>query len=214
MKKWPWIERHFNFDYPPAKFPDVLERLRGTPARVEELVAGLGPDVLTGTDGQGWTIQENIGHLLDCEALWQRRLEQFLAGAAELENPDMSGRRTREANHNAREIGELLAAFRTTRGRLVDQLEALSPDDWARTALHVRLNRPMRLVDSTLFACEHDDYHLARVRELVAESGLRRQGRGAQCSARRGRLRNCTSRRACCVMDWRVASDSTTGRSS
>ena len=40
MPKWPWIERKFNFDYPAAKYPDVLKRLRGTPARIEERVEG------------------------------------------------------------------------------------------------------------------------------------------------------------------------------
>ena len=167
MAKWPWIERHFNFDYPPTKFPDVLARLRGTPARVAELVTGLGPEALTDSDGQGWTIQQNIGHLHDCEVLWQRRFEQLLAGEPELCPADMSNARTRAADHNSREIGELLATLRTTRGQMVAQLEDLSEADWARTALHPRLNQPMRLVDLALFICEHDDYHLARLRELV-----------------------------------------------
>ena len=37
----------------------------------------------------------------------------------------------------------------------------------ARTALHLRLNIPMRLVDMILFQAEHDDYHLARSGELA-----------------------------------------------
>ena len=167
MKKWPWIERDFNFDYPPTKFPDVLERLRGTPARLQELIAGLGRPVLTGSDGQGWTMQENIGHLLDCEELWHRRLEQLLAGEPELHPADMTGRKTHEANHNARDIHALLDAFRETRGRFVARLEVLSPEDWSRVAHHPRLNQPMRLVDLVLFACEHDDYHLVRIRQLA-----------------------------------------------
>ncbi len=44
--KLPWIERKFVFELPPAMFPNVLERLRGTPARVEERVASLSPDQL------------------------------------------------------------------------------------------------------------------------------------------------------------------------
>ena len=167
MNKWPWIERHFNFDYPPTKFPDVLERLRGTPARVEELVAGFGTEALTGSDGQGWSIQQNIGHLLDCEELWQRRLDQLLAGEPELCPADMSNRQTNTTDHNSRQIRELLEALRTTRGRLVAQLEDLSPTDWARSALHPRLSKLMRLVDLVAFACEHDDYHLARIRQLT-----------------------------------------------
>ena len=41
MAKWRWIERKFNFGYPATKWPDLLERVRGTPARLEEIVRGL-----------------------------------------------------------------------------------------------------------------------------------------------------------------------------
>ena len=52
-------------------------------------------------------------------------------------------------------------------GRIVAQLEALSSADFSRTARHPRLQQPMRIVDMLLFHAEHDDYHLARIRELV-----------------------------------------------
>jgi hypothetical protein len=32
----PWIERSFNFDFSAGLYPFLLERLRGTPARIEE----------------------------------------------------------------------------------------------------------------------------------------------------------------------------------
>lgn len=166
MAKWPWIERTFNFDYPAAKFPDVLERLRGTPARVEELVEGLGPDVLTRRPGEGWSIQENIGHLLDLEALIYRRVEELVSGVSELTAADMSNRRTREADHNDTDALALLAAFRTERGRLVARLEELDESDWGKAALHRRLGQQMRIVDLVSFDCEHDDYHLSRIRQL------------------------------------------------
>ena len=41
--KLPWIERRWEFDFPVALYPDILERLRGTPARLDELVRGLSP---------------------------------------------------------------------------------------------------------------------------------------------------------------------------
>lgn len=44
MAKWLWIDRKFNFDFPPSKLLDLLERLRGTPARIEEMVKGLDSD--------------------------------------------------------------------------------------------------------------------------------------------------------------------------
>ena len=67
MARWHWIKRKFSFDYPTEKFPDLLERIRGTPVRIAERVAGLSSDVLTGSDGKGWSILENIGHLLSVD---------------------------------------------------------------------------------------------------------------------------------------------------
>jgi hypothetical protein len=34
-------------------------------------------------------------------------------------------------------------------------------------AIHPRLNKPMRLVDMLFFQAEHDDYHLARISDLI-----------------------------------------------
>ena len=59
----PWVERRFACEFDGRTYPDVLERFRGTPARIEERARGLSREVLTRSDG-GWSIQENVGHLL------------------------------------------------------------------------------------------------------------------------------------------------------
>ncbi len=167
MAKWPWIERKFNFEYPPTKFPDILERFRGTPARLEERVAGLPMAVLTRRDDKGWSIQENVGHLLETERLPQQRVEEVLAGESVMCAADMTNRKTNEADHNAKHIEVLLNAFRREREKLVARLEQLDESDWGKSALHPRLEQPMRIVDIVLFHSEHDDYHLARIGELI-----------------------------------------------
>jgi uncharacterized damage-inducible protein DinB len=168
MGKWTWTERKFNFDYPAGKWPDLLERVRGTPARIEERVRGLSKDVLTRREnGKGWSIQENIGHLLDLEYLHMRRIEEILVGHAVLVAADMTNRKTHEADHNAKDIRALLAGLRADRAKLVAQFEALHEAGWGKSALHPRLQTPMRIVDIAYFTAEHDDYHLARVGELI-----------------------------------------------
>jgi uncharacterized damage-inducible protein DinB len=167
MPKWPWIERKFDFDFPAGKFPDILERLRGTPARVAERIAGLDPAVLTRSDGKGLTIQENIGHVADVEDLFHRRVEEFMSGAAELTAADLSGKKVIAANHNAKSIDAIMDSLRTRRGKLIARLEGLKEEDWSRAAMHPRLKQPMRMVDHIFFAAEHDDYHMARITELI-----------------------------------------------
>jgi len=167
MRPWPWIERTFGFDYPTSKFPDILERLRGTPARLEDRLSGLEPSVLIRRDGNGWSIQENVGHLLDLGYLPERRVEQILAGESDLIAADMTNQKTNQADHNRASITTLLSAFRTHRGKLVARLEELDETDWGKSAMHPRIKQPMRVVDIAFFDCEHDDYHLGRIGELI-----------------------------------------------
>lgn len=167
-----WIDRRWTFDEPVGVYPDVLERLRGTPARVEETVRGVAAGIMTLREREGtWSIQENVGHLFDLDALHSGRVDDFLAGAAVLRAADMANNVTNEARHNERPIGQLLAEFRRERGAFVDRLEKLSDTDFGRSSLHPRLKTPMRLVDMCRFTADHDDYHLARMRELLRMFG-------------------------------------------
>ncbi len=61
----------------------------------------------------------------------------------------------------------MLADSRAKRDTLVARFEELDETDWAKSALHLRLQQPMRIVDIAYFNAEHDDYHLARIRQLI-----------------------------------------------
>jgi uncharacterized damage-inducible protein DinB len=162
-----WTDRSFDFSFPVDLYPELTERIRGTPARLADRLRPLPSDVLTRRDGDKWSIQENAGHLLDLESLFSQRLDEYLAGAATLHAADMSNRKTHEAQHNQSSVDLILAEFQEARGRLTQRLDKLDSESFARTALHPRLNKPMRLVDMLFFQAEHDDYHLARISELV-----------------------------------------------
>jgi len=171
MRKQPWFERQFPTGLPAVIFPVVVERLRGAPARLEERLQALPPTLLTRRSGSTWSIQENAGHLLDLEPLWRQRVEDFLTGNLEMTTADLTNRRTHEANHNGRPLATLLTGFRQARASLVGRLETVNDAMLTRTALHPRLRVAMNLVDHAFFAAEHDDYHLARITELLREFG-------------------------------------------
>jgi len=161
-----WTERRFDFNFPAGIYPEMIERVRGTPARLEELLASLSPETLTNQADGRWSMQENAGHLLDLESLVSQRIDEYLAGYETLHAADMSNRKTYDSSHNNVPAGSILKAFRTARHDIVRRLESFDADIFARAALHPRLNVPMRLVDMLFFQAEHDDYHLARISEL------------------------------------------------
>ena len=145
----------------------MIERVRGTPARLEDRVKSVAPDILTKRDGERWSIQENAGHLLDLESLVRGRLDEYLAGAKVLHAADMSNRKTYQADHNQVSMESILKDFRQQRLQLVKRLDDLPPEMFAAVAHHPRLNVPMRLVDMLFFQAEHDDFHMARISELI-----------------------------------------------
>ena len=166
-EKLKWVERTFQFTFPVEVYPEVIERLRGTPPRLEDRVKSVAAEVLTRRDADRWSIQENAGHLLDLEALVRQRLDEYLAGAKTLHAADMSNRKTFAADHNQVSIETILTDFRRQRSELVNRLDQLPAESFALVAHHPRLNVPMRLVDMMFFQAEHDDYHLARISELI-----------------------------------------------
>jgi len=163
-----WFKRKFSFDLPIEMYPNVVERVRGTPARLEELTRGISQQSLTRRDGEKWSIQEQAGHLLDLEELGMKRLDDFEAGSETLFAADLANRKTHEAHHNADSIENILARFRQERMAFVARLDSYDEAFVQRTGLHPRLNKPMRVIDLIFFIAEHDDHHLARI------SGLKR----------------------------------------
>ena len=169
-----WLDRKFDFAFPVEMAPLLLERLRGTPARLEDRIRSIPRAQLTQRDGDKWSIQEHAGHLGDVETLFWGRLDDYDAGAPRLRAADPSGQRTARADHNRRELATIFADFRAARGKLVERLEALDPTSLARTAHHPRLDRPMRVCDTMFFAAEHDDHHLALITGLIQRYGRNR----------------------------------------
>ncbi|HTS88087.1 MAG TPA: DinB family protein [Gemmatimonadales bacterium] len=171
IARQPWFERRFSFDLPVAAAPGLIERLRGTPARLHTRLSDISPPSLIARLDNRWSMQENAGHLLDLEPLWMARVRDLRSGRSELEAADLTNRGTDEADHNARPLATILAEFAAARGHLVHACEAAEEELWLRSARHPRLGTQMRLLDLAFFVAEHDDHHLAAITELLQRSG-------------------------------------------
>lgn len=167
MKKTEWFNRKF----PPIEdngiLPSIIERLIGTPARLEEITLNLDEITLIAKNGDKWSIKEEAGHLSDLESLWLGRLEELMNGLAELRVADLTNQRTHTAYHNATSKEILLQGFREQRMLFVNQLMHLNDEQLTHIALHPRLKTPMRIIDLAYFVAEHDDHHMARIREML-----------------------------------------------
>jgi hypothetical protein len=166
VERTEWIKRQFSFELPQGMYPNVVERVRGTPARLEDLTRDLTKEILTRRDDDKWSIQEQAGHLLDLEPLGMMRLDDFEAGRDPLTAADMANQKTYEANHNANTIENILSDFRRERMDFVRRLDAYDEEFVQRRAIHPRLRVRIRVIDLVFFIAEHDDHHLARISEL------------------------------------------------
>ena len=54
IDRFKWFERKFNFDLPVWMFPNIVERLRGTPVRVASMLTSFPADVLTAQVDGRW----------------------------------------------------------------------------------------------------------------------------------------------------------------
>lgn len=176
MKQEKWFDRSFNFENNQKIFPSILERLSGTPIRLEEKVKELSEKILTFSMDKTWTIKENIGHLIDLEPLWQGRLEDIVNGQIELRSTDLQNTQTDLADHNGTWLHELLYEFREKREKTILALQSINDETVLKSALHPRLKKPMRTMDLFLFVAEHDDHHLARITELLKMKKLVKNG--------------------------------------
>ena len=167
MARIKWIERSFDFNFPVELYPEIIERVRGACARLDEYLNSAPDEVLARRDDGRWSIQENAGHLFDLDALTLERIEQYVAGVPVLHAADITNKATSAANYNNVPAATIASSFRARRIEVVNRLETLDAEMFARSAIHPRLNIPMRLVDFVFFEAEHDDYHLTRINELL-----------------------------------------------
>ena len=162
-----WFDRAFEFNMPVWMGQNLMERLRGTPARLEERLDGVSEQVLKARPNGEWSIQENVGHLIDLEPLWYGRIGDILGGETVMRPADLENRKTHEADHNARSLDGLLEEFRAERKKLMERLDELSESQLDAASLHPRLEQPMRILDLMFFVAEHDDHHLAQISRLL-----------------------------------------------
>ncbi len=164
-----WFQRKFNFNDLEGTLPSLLERLQDAPLRLEAKISTIPERFYTQRLGELWTIQEQVGHLVDLEPLWENRFKDFLKGKEILTEADLSNTKTHQGGHNEKNMQDLLNEFRDKRLTLCLVLKSFGPKAEQWHSKHPRLGTPMRPIDLAYFVAEHDDHHLAKVSHLHRE---------------------------------------------
>jgi len=167
MNRIKWFERKFDFSFKQNIFPSLIKRLEETPLLLERKIDLISKENLTLKPNGKWSIQEHVGHLIDLEPLWFGRLEDILAKKSNLRSADLENTKTNLANHNEKNIGDLLSEFSNHRHKLLNKLTKLTNKEVYNSAIHPRLKKPMRTMDLFLFVAEHDRHHLESIAELI-----------------------------------------------
>jgi uncharacterized damage-inducible protein DinB len=162
----PWTSRTFSFDFPAGHFPIIFSRLEGSIFRLYSLLSNADEEICSRST-IGWSPKEHVGHLYDLEELWWKRIADFRLGRQVLTAADMSNTKTNEAGHNNKTLEKLLEQFSEERQKLLESIYAFDETILTQTALHPRLQMPMRVVDALFFIAEHDDHHIATLSGLL-----------------------------------------------
>ncbi len=166
MYRTNWFDRKFPPIVDNGLFPGILERLEGTPARLKDKISRIQNNLTFSPNGK-WSIQMEVGHLIDLEPLWRERALQIIGNQRELQVADLTNRKTHETDYDNMDMEVLLAQFTDLRDDLMTVLRSVAEEDLEKTAVHPRLKTPMKLIDLAFFVAEHDDHHLAQMTILT-----------------------------------------------
>ena len=169
MTRMKWFDKKFRFELSQDDYYRILKKLSENPDKISKLVSSLPEDVLIRKIDNRWSIKENVGHLIDLEELHDGRIDDFIAGKEILRPADLNNKKTDEANHNSRDIADLVSQFKIVRENFIKRMKSLDEKDLMKSSIHPRLQQPMRPIDMAQFILEHDEHHIETIKELINE---------------------------------------------
>lgn len=167
MRLIPWDQRQLAFGRGLEELPLLLERMRGTPARLASLIRHHPLERLLLRRQGNWSAMEHIAHLLLLDQRLQERVDDFVNRRPKLCAIDLGDQAEVLARHRHRAPGDLLEEFRLSRTLLVARFWDMEEASLRHQAQHPCRGIRMSPADMALYVAEHDDHHLVRIRGLL-----------------------------------------------
>jgi uncharacterized damage-inducible protein DinB len=150
-----------------ASATQLIEALERAPGLLIPLIRQADPAIVKRRPPSGkWSIHEHACHLAEVHPLFFARLDLMLSENNPAIRSYEPGRDDPPDALLKVDLDEALLRFRRDRGRLVERLHRLRPEDWARTATHDEYNSYSVF---TMFrhVALHDFFHAYRIEELL-----------------------------------------------
>lgn len=146
--------------------PESIETiLLGTINEVTTLITGVDDTILTTKPSPTeWSIKEIIGHILETDALFLRRIQSILTGSR-YEQPVPPWKTHEDKHYNDWSSAELIEHLTTTRQATVIQIQKLTPRDWATAAFMLGENRSV--LDNGTWIANHDRGHVQQIKRQL-----------------------------------------------
>jgi hypothetical protein len=164
MRSLNWFDRTFTFGLPVEMLPFYLERLEGSIYRIEAKVKGVSDSVLSEKYNGKWSIKQNIGHLAEVDLVSNKRIDEMKSGAATLSPAVFEPK-----DYNPWPVEKVVAFFREARLSNLAKYNNSAEADLLKSSTHPRLKVKMSPVDLAFFDAEHDDHHILKISEIIAQ---------------------------------------------
>lgn len=149
---------------------DILDALKAAPDTFRFLLRNVTQEQAMAAKGgdEGWSVVEVMCHLRDAE---ERSVERVHLMRTE-NNPSIvsfdQDEWARDRNYAAQDLREALEAYNRFRGQHIEELSALSPQDWERPGLHEEQG-DITIANYAMHIVAHDSQHAAQLaRQLGA----------------------------------------------
>jgi len=125
-----------------ATIEEIISKTNATHAKLSGFLHGLAPDAAERKLGDGWTIRETVGHLVDAERAHRRFIETVAGGQSMALVPGFdinAWNAARVAKRAGQSLADLMADFERERTLTLALLSTLTDDARSRVGVHAAL---------------------------------------------------------------------------
>ena len=151
----------------PAEIRAILANI---PDQVADIISNIEDDLLARKPSPDeWSVKEIVGHIIETDLLFSRRLNFILEGQGIPAIPRSTPpwKLHEDKGYQALSAAQLVERLRQARSESLGLIETLEPDQWVRQG--TLLGTATSVLDLGSWLTNHDRGHLAQIRRMCSE---------------------------------------------